>query len=260
MDRDSRFVVTPRMVLGLTIALVGVALTLDRLGIAGASRLLSYWPVPLMVIGGLMFVQAHDSRERFRGAAFAGIGTWLFLSAQGLVSVRIWDLFWPVVLILIGASLVLQSGRRGPRRPRRRWEASGGAPVPFDPPSSAFAADSAERISMFSVMSHVKRASSAPNFRGGDVTAFMGGGQLDLRLATILPGEEAVLEILAVMGGIEVFVPNHWEISTPILPFMGGVEDKRLPPLPGDPSAPKPAPGRLVLRGFVMMGGVQIKS
>jgi predicted membrane protein len=213
-----------------------------------------------MVIGGLMFVQAQDSRERFRGVVFAGIGTWLFLSAQGLISLRIWDFFWPVVLIVVGISLVLRTGRGGPRRHRRRWEGPGAGPAPFDPPTSAFAADPAERISMFSVMSHVKRASSAANFRGGDVTAFMGGGQLDLRLATIPPGEEAVLDILAVMGGVELFVPGHWEISTPILPFMGGVEDKRLPPLPGDPNARKAAAGRLVLRGFVMMGGVQIKS
>lgn len=289
MDTDTRFNVTPRMVLGMTLALAGVMLTLDRLGVAPIGRLFRYWPVPIMLIGGLMFAQARDSRERFRGAVLGIVGTWLFLSSQGLLRVNVWELFWPVMLIVLGARLVFVPHRSWPRRPRHRhWPTV--PPPPFDgPPPSCdpsssrfsdggateaahdattsrdtewargFTTDSGERISIFSVMSHIKRASNAARFRGGDITAFMGGGQLDLRLANILPGDEAVLDIVTVMGGVEVYAPAHWEISTPILPFMGGVEDKRLPPLPGDPAAKNGVAPRLVLRGFVMMGSVEIK-
>jgi hypothetical protein len=121
--------------------------------------------------------------------------------------------------------------------------------------------DRAEKVSMFAVWSSVRRASAASPFRGGDITAIMGGGQLDLRLATIPPGEEAVLDIVAVMGGVEIIVPPTWVVSTPIMPFMGGVEDKRFPLLPTDPTASgRETGGRLVLRGLVMMGGVHIKT
>ena len=42
---------------------------------------------------------------------------------------------------------------------------------------------------------------------------------------------------------------------------MGGVEDKRLPPLPtGVDGAGGLAAPRLVLRGMVLMGGIGIKS
>ena len=75
MDTEPRFNMTPRMALGLTLALLGLTLTLDRLGIGQAGRLLRYWPVPMMLIGGLMFVQAQDSRERFRGGVFAILGS-----------------------------------------------------------------------------------------------------------------------------------------------------------------------------------------
>ena len=80
--------------------------------------------------------------------------------------------------------------------------------VPADP-------DRAEKISMFAVWSNVRRASAASPFRGGDITAIMGGGQLDLRLATIPTGGEAILDIVAVMGGVEIIVPTSWEVSTP---------------------------------------------
>src|SRR5262245_2724481 len=133
MDQDSSFVVTPRTVFGVAIALLGFSLALDRMGIVEASHLLRFWPVPIILIGALMMVQARDGRERTRGLVFAGIGTWLFLSSEGLITLRIWELFWPVVLILIGLSLVFRTG--GSRRRDRRFRSGG--PVGPNPQGSA---------------------------------------------------------------------------------------------------------------------------
>ena len=106
-----------------------------------------------------------------------------------------------------------------------------------------------------------KRMSASTRFRGGEVTAFMGGYQIDLRQAVIPPGEEAALDIFTAMGGGEIFVPPSWTVATPIVVVMGGIDDKRIPPLPGtvDSIGGKPAP-RLVLRGVLAMGGIEIKS
>src|SRR4051794_36455912 len=84
------FVFTPRTVLGLAVALLGVTLTLDRLGLVDAEKLLRFWPIALMLIGALMFAQARDRRERSRGVLFGGIGTLLLLNSMHLVTVRIW--------------------------------------------------------------------------------------------------------------------------------------------------------------------------
>jgi hypothetical protein len=155
--------------------------------------------------------------------------------------VGFWEMFWPLILIGIGSTLVLQATRR------RTREARG--------------TDADSALTIFAVLSGVKRTSAAERFRGGEVTAFMGGAQIDLRRATIPPGEEAALDIFVVMGGCEIFVPASWNVVTPLVPFMGGIDDKRVPFLPdsagstGDRQAP-----RLVLRGLVMMGGIEIKS
>ena len=106
-------------------------------------------------------------------------------------------------------------------------------------------------------MSAVRRVSTSARFRGGEVAAFMGGGRIDLRQATIPAGEDAVIDMLAVMAGFEIFVPPTWTIATPIVPFMGSVEDHRL----ATPGRPQATPGpRLVLRGLLFMGGVHIRS
>ena len=119
LDHDSRFVLTPRLVVGVCIALLGVTLTLDRLRIIDADYVLQFWPIALIVIGGLMIAQSESPRGRTRGLVLAAIGAWVFLSSLGLFAASIWELFWPVMLIVIGVSLALQTTRRSTRPTNR---------------------------------------------------------------------------------------------------------------------------------------------
>src|SRR2546423_6041690 len=48
----------PHLALGISIAIVGVALTLDRLQILEAARILRFWPVGLVLVGAGMVAQA----------------------------------------------------------------------------------------------------------------------------------------------------------------------------------------------------------
>jgi predicted membrane protein len=217
---------TPRLIVGVAIALFGVVLVLDRLNLVIADQVLRLWPAVIVAIGAVMFSQSRRAGGGVNGVIVMLIGGWLLLNSIGIVRVGFWEMFWPMILIGIGSVLVLQAFRRRTRE-----------------------------------MSGIKRVSTAARFRGGEITAFMGGAQLDLRQATIPPGEEAALEIFIIMGGCEVVVPSSWTVVTPLVPIMGGIEDKRLAPLPGGTESigGRPAP-RLVLRGMVLMGGIEIKS
>jgi Cell wall-active antibiotics response 4TMS YvqF len=113
---------------------------------------------------------------------------------------------------------------------------------------------------MFSVLGSDRRTSRDKPFRGGDVTSFIGGTQLDLRQAIIEPGEQAEINIFVMMGGHELWVPSSWTVVVEVMPLLGGVEDKRLPPVLDPARAPNEAAPRLVLRGIVVMGGLTIKN
>jgi predicted membrane protein len=241
MDNERGYrALNPTVLLGIFLALIGVLLTLDRLELIEANHILRFWPVAPILLGALVLFQATDTGGRLNGMIIMGIGAWLLLNTQGLIRVRFWELFWPVILIIIGVNLATQTLRRR---------------------SPGSAADSDSRISIFAVWSGVRRATSASPFRGAEITALMGGGQLDLRTATIPPGEEAVIHVTAVMGGFEIIVPSTWDVSMPLVAFMGGIEDGRLPPLGGqDRGVGADRTPRLVIRGFAMMGGVQVKS
>lgn len=89
-------------------------------------------------------------------------------------------------------------------------------------------------------------------FVGGEVTAFMGGVELDLSGST-MSGDEVTLDVFVVMGGINLRVPRDWIVVNNVGILMGGVEDKSRVP---DPATAK----RLVLRGSVFMGGLDIRN
>jgi predicted membrane protein len=211
---------------------------LDRLGIVGEGLLGRYWPVGIIAIGAVLYLQRRVSGHGVNGLIVMGIGAWLLLNTLGISDVHFWELFWPVVLILIGVTLITQTRRRQTG------------------PSTAD-----DQLTIFAMLGGAKRTSDARHFRGGEITTFMGGCNLDLRQATIPPGEEAVIDMASIMGGSEITVPSGWTVTTPLVAIMGGVEDKRLPPITSTVEGTSAlAPPRLVLRGFVFMGGVVIKS
>jgi predicted membrane protein len=230
MFGNDRVVLTPKLVIGASIALAGVLLTLDNLDLLNARVVLRFWPVVLVLVGALMLSRTNQGGGRMSGTLIMFVGVWLLLNSLDIVEVSIWELFWPIVLILVGTSLVLQTLNRDRERPQ--------------------ASDS---VTMFAVMSGWKHRSNSANFRGGDVTAFMGGCELDLRQAAIPEGSHATLDVVAVMGGAEIRVPPTWTIVSRVVPVMGGVVDKTVPPR-------EAAGPSLILRGVVMMGGVEIKN
>jgi predicted membrane protein len=97
----------------------------------------------------------------------------------------------------------------------------------------------------------VERQDSSPAFRSGDATAVMGGIKLDLRNAT-MEGNEATIDVTAVMGGAEIYVPRTWTVVNHVTPILGGVTDHTHP---SDGNTK-----RLIIEGTAVMGGVDIKN
>ena len=83
--------------------------------------------------------------------------------------------------------------------------------------------------------------------------AIMGGCELDLRHAEI-EGPEIEITAVAVMGGVEIVVPEGVEVEVTGIAFAGGKSDrvKNVRPLPGAPL--------IRVRAFAFMGGVEVVS
>ena len=81
--------------------------------------------------------------------------------------------------------------------------------------------------------------------------AVMGGVELDLREARYSE-PEVTLHAYALMGGIQITVPEDVEVDVSGFAFMGGFDHNASGP--GVPGAP-----RLKVIGFAMMGGVEVR-
>jgi hypothetical protein len=224
-----RIRLTSQLFAGLLIAALGVLFTLDNLNILRARDVLRYWPAILIVIGVSQLAQARTIGTMIGGSIWIVFGAILLGERLHLITAGL--RFWPLLLVAVGAWIVVRS-----------MTAAGPSGV----------TDSSARLSALAVLGGVDRRVTAEGFQGADITAFMGGGKLDLREAKIA-GPEAVVDILAVMGGFEIVAPETWHVIVDVVPLMGGYEDKTRHP--ADPSAP-----RLRLRGFVMMGGLEVRN
>jgi class 3 adenylate cyclase len=83
--------------------------------------------------------------------------------------------------------------------------------------------------------------------------AVMGGCDMDLRQAEI-DGPEVVITAVAFWGGINIVVPEGFEVELEGFSFMGG-RDLRLRNVPLIPGSP-----RIRVRGFAIMGGIEVRS
>jgi hypothetical protein len=241
---------TPQFLLGVGLVLFGGLLTLDRMQIVDVDVSFRFWPLLLVALGGWIVVDRGDTRRAWPGYAMAGAGALLLMNNFGLIRVRFWELVWPLLVVFIGVRLIMQ--RPGPLR-RLTSFGQGDA-------ASASSTDGTGTINMVSIFGGSKRASNDKPFRGGEMVSIVGGTQLDLRQATIEPGQHAAIEIFSILGGHELWVPQGWTVVNDVIPVLGGVEDKRLPPVDGGVRLATDTPPRLVLKGLVVLGGLIIKS
>jgi predicted membrane protein len=264
--KSPEFQLTGQLILGVVIVSIGVLFTLDNLGLLEARDILRYWPIVLLIFGVAQVLYARSTSRGFAGVLWILAGGFLFGRQLGLFDVGVRDL-WPLFLVALGGFIVWQAFHRElPAKARgdvwsSNFDVDRPAPPSLDadraaPPSEPEPvrrpSRSGSTIAGLAVMGEFKRKINVGDFRGGHLTAIMGGCNVDLRGTTPVNGE-AVLDVFALMGGIEIRVPDTWDVVNDVFPFMGGIEDKTTRP------AGRSGP-RLVIRGFVMMGGVTIQN
>lgn len=110
-------------------------------------------------------------------------------------------------------------------------------------------------FSQVAVLSGFKRRITSQKFRFANVSAVLGGFEIDLTRADI-DGEEAVVQVHCVLGGGEIRIPDSWKVLVETDTIGGGFSDETFFH-PGDPAKP---PKRLVVRGTLVFGGIVIKN
>jgi predicted membrane protein len=219
---------TPQLVFGIIIIIVGVAITLDNLNIFYARELFRWWPLALMALGMVQLFESESAGRRMAGAILLGIGSLFLLDRLHVLHFFFREL-WPLILVIIGVAILWGAWTR------ERGPLVGG-----------------DTVDATALLGGVERTCTSQDFRGGEITAIMGGCEIDLRQAAIKT-DEVVLHVFAFWGGIEIKVPETWAVTLEGFPIMGGMTDSARTPI-------ERSNQRLLIKGFVMMGGVEVRN
>ncbi|QBQ39626.1 hypothetical protein E1742_25825 [Pseudoduganella plicata] len=228
-----------QVVVGIAVIAIGVLFLFDNLGWLHLDMGTQFWPIVLIAAGVLKITQSRSRHGNTVGGLLLLFGAIMLLKGLGLLSIG-WNVLAPLLMIGAGVALVLRSASRESRRDK--------AGVP---PADAHAMHAGQdTVNLTTVLGAYRRRVTARFFAGGDITVIMAGCDLDLRQTSI--DGIAILNVFALMGGINIKVPLDWAVEMEGLPLVAGFQDFTVHPKDGGK--------RLVVRGSVVMGGLEVRN
>ncbi|QJE02868.1 cell wall-active antibiotics response protein [Massilia forsythiae] len=222
-----------QVILGLLVIGMGVLFLLDNLDILDFHRAIGFWPVVFVAAGAIVLSGDGPRSGNVTGLALIALGVLMMLGRLGLFHIS-WAMIWPLLLIGLGGLILYRT--LGPGRVAR--------------PNMVDASGDETVVDVVAILGGVERRVRTQTFLGGEITAIMGGCALDLRESSIL--KEAVLNVFTIWGGINIKVPPDWTVVLNGTPLMGGFSEKT--------AAAPDAGKRLVIRGYAIMGGVEVRN
>lgn len=224
------------LIFGLLIVGVGVLFLLQSLGMLGPYEAWDFWPLALIFFGAVNLVTPKDAPHKLLGVMLIAAGALFLVDKLRLADVNL-SVIWPLLLIGFGVYVL--------------WTAF--AQRTGD---DEFDRESPDVVSEIAVFGGGQSANRSKDFKGGEALAIFGGCDLDLTRAEI-QGDQAVVYARALFGGVDIRVPEGWDVVIRGIGILGGYEDKtRHPSNGGEEGKPK----QLIVKGYAIFGGVDLKN
>jgi len=222
---DNRSGINPAVLNGIALIVVGALLLLDQLHVIS----IDFWALIFTVAGLLKIFQSQDDTGRGWGFLLLAAGVAIELEHLGFFRLRL-SQTWPVFVIAAGVLLLLRA---------------------YCGSATESSGILSPHLNVFAVLGGGEYRIRAQNFRGGDLVAFMGGFDVDLREADI-EGSEAVITVNALMGGGVIRVPESWAVSMRVTAFMGGHSLKAREGVQPTKT--------LIVKGVAILGGIEVRN
>lgn len=236
---------SPKLI-GVFIILIGIIYLLKMIPETSwmIPKWLFTWPVFLIIIGIFQLIKNRRNNPT-GGLILTFIGLFFLIKNQVILMNNIDRYVLPILIIGIGI-IFLFTSRGGAnfsffKKDLKRLTKPG---VDYD---------SNDALNANSIFGSIGRNVLSKKFIGGNVNCIFGGVEIDLTQADI--EGTAVLDFSVLFGGVELFVPSNWVIKNEVNVILGGVEEKRRRFTPSDEPVKT-----LILRGFVIFGGLDIKN
>jgi predicted membrane protein len=248
-QRDSR------IALGIIVLLIGGLMLLGNLGFFYYNgNLFKFWPVIIIGIGLARIFDAPAAQGKFWGVFITGIGTIFLLNNLDFLQWNLSHLLVPFILICLGVAILL----RGFQNRRPMADPHPINPVnPADEEAPKYTSTTTDNILHADVLfGGINRRIQSQDFQGGKTAAVFGGVEIDLRESSTTR-DEIHIEANAIFGGVELKVPEAWDVVVRGTGVLGGYEDKTHRSPVSMPGVRRP---RLIIDGSAVFGGVSVRN
>ena len=256
------------ILMALIVVGIGSILLIHQLNLFLVPHWVFTWQMLLIVLGFVIGAKKN----------FNGIGWMIMMLIGGIFLLDDYFFFswnlsrygWPLAIIVIGMILLVRAVSSPSQSTRKRmgdWsyfkedvkkDFESNYETDFneeltEETKKKMNRNSEDYIDQVNVFGSTKSRIFSKKFKGGETTNFFGGAELDLTQADI--EGKAVIDAVAVFGGLKLVIPANWNLKTDIVSIMGGVTDKR-------PSSHAPDENGkvLLITGACIFGGIEISS
>ena len=219
------------VILGIILIAIGVVFALNALNITDIDIFFDGWWTLFIIVP--CTIGLFTEREKTGNIIGVAIGVFLLLCCQDILSFSMfWKLLVPAIIVIVGIKMVI-SGLFGNKANEimKKQRSEGKSPK----------ADCA-------VFSGCEVNYDGEVFEGAELTAVFGGLVCDLRNAII--EKDCAIQVSAIFGGIDIFVPAGINVKVNSNNIFGGVSNKT--------AVHQNAP-TIYVSGTCMFGGVEIK-
>jgi len=125
--------------------------------------------------------------------------------------------------------------------------------IPY--PQTDTAMHGKNRIELFSILGGGEFFPGSASLDNSHVVCVLGHTEIDIR--NINPQAEVIeINVLSIMGDVQVKVPSNWQVRVKALPFLGAVTNQTF-----YHSEQHPLPGKtLVINGLALIGGIDVSN
>ena len=224
-----------RFYFGITLIAVGAVLILERLNLIpwDIADLLISWQMLFIAIGVFSLLGGN----RTGGTILIVIGGFFLIPEMVDVPREVRRLYWPLILVAIGAALLFKQ-----KGCRSRIE-QGVGEQNFD------------QFDDFVIFGGREIFINSQELKGGRATSIFGGIEYDMRQAR-LATQGAYIDTICVFGGCGIKVPLDWNVRNEVTTIFGAFTDKRGDTFNHSHYDPSKT---IVIKGITIFGGFEVK-
>ena len=203
------------LIWGLIFVVVGIIFGGNALNIWDIDIFFPGWWTLFLIIPGLISMVRYGFN--WGSGILVIIGLVLLFDALDIIDDGvIWKLIFPLVLVAVGISIIASFFRTGTKKGIKSEEYS---------KSKSYKYDSTQYPRYTAILGGGDYKNNTEDLKGVVAEAIWGGLSIDLRDAKIT--EDIVLELTAVLGGIDIFIPDNVRVEIISgVPVLGGFEHK----------------------------------